>query len=98
MDMYVVLWDCKHKPCWPPESGNLKVCLGGSQKSCASRHMYKLFSGKYQHSGARQECQDAICSLYALRITLEATKCMPLLKPASQVKTPGQIEATSQKD
>lgn len=54
MQMYTAQWDCKYKPCWPPDQMIWRYPLGDSHKNWGSRWVYKRFSGRYQRDVMRQ--------------------------------------------
>ena len=57
MQLCPVLWDQKHKPCWPLGSGDLELLPGNSGKDLGSIGMCKLLSGSELHWGrGRVQC------------------------------------------
>lgn len=89
MQIYIVLLDHKHKPCWPPEPADLGFTV---HKNWDSGSVYKLLSGRYWWAVARQKesVKMASPSFYSPRAVLWASRCVPNLKPAPWAKAPAQ--------
>lgn len=85
MQLCTVLWDQKHKPCWPLGSGDLELLPGNSSKDLGSIGMCKLLSGS-ECIEAEGECGAGTAQPMLREGTLVASRCLLALKPTPQVR------------
>lgn len=70
MNTYAILWDYKHKTCWPPEPGDLEVSAGLQlQKFKLQDRVDALYSViLVSWSKAEKEHKDGNYSIRSLRV------------------------------
>ena len=84
MRIYIVLWDCNCKPCWPPDHEIWRCPLGNCCKNQGSRQVCKLFS---------KRCRGKAFSLPTFPESASvASRCLANLKPVPRVKALGQVD------